>query len=268
MNSTASFADRVAAFHAANAAIAAKTKYADYRVYRVEASGDAAFHNVQPCFVGLALGLQSAELAAQFSAEVEPHTGVLGEGLLEPLDAPELVVGALRRSVARLSAKGRRGLPQHEPRWRRSCYEALLGPRACASSAVAPGCVGACQLRREHERVLGAPRRSGEAVKPRPEVAVATGGRARALRAVVGGPSAPSATMVRTSILGTHISQTSGSSASHACRQKRQRTTLSVLVLGRRLNRDRRHRRQCLIQHALSETQGSGRNRCATMIII
>lgn len=41
MNTTASFADRVAAFHAANAAIAAKTKYAKYRVYRVEASGDA-----------------------------------------------------------------------------------------------------------------------------------------------------------------------------------------------------------------------------------
>ena len=39
MNSTASFADRVAAFHAANAAVAAKTKYADYRVYRIDANG-------------------------------------------------------------------------------------------------------------------------------------------------------------------------------------------------------------------------------------
>ena len=39
MNSTASFAARVAAFHAANAAIAAKTKYADYRVYRIDANG-------------------------------------------------------------------------------------------------------------------------------------------------------------------------------------------------------------------------------------
>ena len=36
MNSTASFAARVAAFHAANAAVAAKTKYADSRVYRAE----------------------------------------------------------------------------------------------------------------------------------------------------------------------------------------------------------------------------------------
>jgi hypothetical protein len=36
MNTTASFAARVAAFHAANAAKAANTKYADYRVYRTE----------------------------------------------------------------------------------------------------------------------------------------------------------------------------------------------------------------------------------------
>ena len=36
MNTTASFAARVAAFHAANADRAAKTKYADYRVYRTE----------------------------------------------------------------------------------------------------------------------------------------------------------------------------------------------------------------------------------------
>lgn len=41
MNTTASFAARVAAFHAANAAVAAKTKYADYRVYRIDANGDA-----------------------------------------------------------------------------------------------------------------------------------------------------------------------------------------------------------------------------------
>ena len=39
MNTTASFAARVAAFHAANAAVAAKTKYADYRVYRIDANG-------------------------------------------------------------------------------------------------------------------------------------------------------------------------------------------------------------------------------------
>lgn len=40
MNTTTSFAAKLAAFHAANAAIAAKTKYAKYRVHRVEASGD------------------------------------------------------------------------------------------------------------------------------------------------------------------------------------------------------------------------------------
>ena len=36
MNTTTSFAARVAAFHAANAAIATKTKYTDYRVYRTD----------------------------------------------------------------------------------------------------------------------------------------------------------------------------------------------------------------------------------------
>lgn len=44
MNTTSSFADRVAAFHAANAAIAAKTKYTTYRVYSIDADGNRTLH--------------------------------------------------------------------------------------------------------------------------------------------------------------------------------------------------------------------------------
>jgi hypothetical protein len=48
MNTTASFAARVAAFHAANAAKAANAKYADYRVYRTE--GDRRVLTVEVSF--------------------------------------------------------------------------------------------------------------------------------------------------------------------------------------------------------------------------
>jgi hypothetical protein len=48
MNTTASFAARVAAFHAANAVAAANAKYADYRVYRTE--GDRRVLTVEVSF--------------------------------------------------------------------------------------------------------------------------------------------------------------------------------------------------------------------------
>lgn len=44
MMNTTSFAARVAAFHAKNADIAAKTKYTDYRVYRIDADGNRNLH--------------------------------------------------------------------------------------------------------------------------------------------------------------------------------------------------------------------------------
>jgi hypothetical protein len=48
MNTTTSFAARVTAFHATNAAKAANAKYADYRVYRTE--GDRRVLTVEVSF--------------------------------------------------------------------------------------------------------------------------------------------------------------------------------------------------------------------------